>query len=146
MKNREEANGSPVSVVCTNNDPEPLKMPPKIVMSDDGGAEVTLSSPSAKPERFDDVILTPDAERERRFIISTLPTHSLMDNECSPSPVRLSTPKRTGSNLWCGGQKLGCYSCDEDGLVATDALMEHTINNFLGSPIGNDEWCTSWPA
>jgi hypothetical protein len=150
----DEAEGSPLSTF----DPFVSHMTSHVFMSEDG-AEVTLlpsiseteCSPSSSRgedyDRFETVVLTPDTETERRFIISNLPTHSLMDNDVTPSPM---TPDKNHSrmmNIWCTGQNLGCYKCDDhENVTIANKSMEHTINNLLGSPMALDDWCTSWQA
>lgn len=162
LGNLHGSNGSPISVICNKIQEEITKIISTVEMSDDG-AEVTLgtndldvvhpneSTPSKEPldadARFDIVTLTPDTELERRFIISTLPNHSLMDDEPTPSPMSPNKRSSRSMNLWCSSQNLGCYKCDDqEGLTVTNATMEHTINNLLGSTTGVDEWCTSWQA
>jgi hypothetical protein len=157
MDDREVANGSPVSVVSSKiQEPPKKRLAPTVVMSDDGAevtlhmdlSEPTVSTPKkarGKNSLFETVALTPNAAMERRFIINSLPTHSLMDNEATPSPM--SPPRKGSTNLWCSSQNIGCYKCeDQEDLTVTNKSMENTISNFLGSPIGMDEWCTSWQA
>jgi hypothetical protein len=165
-KDRDDSNGSPVSIISNIVPDQPTSVSPSIVVMSDDGAEVTLgtaemdidqpmeSSPPRKvvnPSvvKVDTVAQTPVPASviERRFIIGTLPTHSLMDDEASPSP---RTPQKTRSrimNLWCDNQNFECYKFDEeDGLAVTNQTMENTINKFLGSSIGPHDWCASWQA
>lgn len=164
LKDRDDSNGSPVSVISSIVADQPTKVSPSVVVMSDDGAEVTLgttdmdidqqkeSSPPRKAlnpfvVKEDAVAQTPASITERRFIIGTLPTHSLMDDEASPSPM---TPQKSRSrimNFWCDNQNFECYKFDEqDGLAVTNQTMENTINKFLGSSIGPHDWCASWQA
>ena len=161
IRDHDASKSSPVSVVCKKVQDQPTKITPTVVMSDDG-AEVTLenyetdigqlilSTPSSKAiihSRFDKLRLTPDSELERHFIVSSLPTHSLLDDEATPSPMSPDEYRPQRLNLWCGSSSFGCYRCDDqEGLAITNPMMERTVSNFLGSTTGADDWCTSWQA
>lgn len=163
LKDRYPSNESPVSILSNIDSDQPTRISPSVVVMSDDGAEVTLgvddmdisqsklSPPPGKDVnpyfKVDAVTQTPASVMERRYIISTLPTHSLMDDESSPSPM---TPQKSRSrimNLWCDGQNLECYKCEEEYTLArTHQTMENTITNFLGRDVGADDWCASWQA
>lgn len=141
VKDNDALKSSPVSVAS--------KINPTVVMCDDGAevtlgncdtdmAQLILSTPSSKP-----II----SELERRFIVSALPTHSLLDDEVGPSPTSPDENRPQRMNFWCGSASYGCYRCDDqEALVITSPMMERTVSNFLGSTTGADDWCTSWQA
>ena len=162
-KDRDLSNGSPVSIISNIDADQPAKVSPSVVVMSDDGAEVTLgisdmgidqpkeSSPQRNVEnpfiKVDAVAQTPASVMERRYVIGTLPTHSLMDDVSSPSPM---TPQKSRSrimNICCDGQNLDWYKWDEQGgLSRSHQTMESTITNFLGSNNGTDDWCASWQA
>ena len=164
LKDRDDSNASPVSIISNILSDQPTKISPSVVVMSDDGAEVSLGttdmdidlptelSPPKKVlnplvPKVDAVAQTPASITERRFVIGTLPTHSLMDDEPSPSPM---TPQKSRSrimNLWCDSPNFECYKFDEqDGLAMTNQTMENTINKFLGCSIGSNDWCASWQA
>jgi hypothetical protein len=154
------SNRSPISVLCDENEDFPQKLVSMISMSETG-TEVTLSGNSKELGSSDEFIALDciDYENEihddspnfnsiqRKDIIRSLPTQSLLDDDTGISPMTPEKCRPAAYSIWCGSQNLSCYRCDDvEAITPHYYNMENTISNFLSRTDDDGNWCASWQA